>query len=145
MVLYIGLFALVATIVLAFYIGFNEKKKESLPHWNTVVALFTAVMVVAGLTLIPWITFAASAPGIVEDNVAEYEELMIYKYTVEQSTNEYLRWNYYEKIEDWNRRYESNREKIENPSFWFSCYEHDLFAGTSYIEFELHGDELPEG
>lgn len=145
MVLYIGLFALTATIALGFWVGFYEKKRESIPYWNTMVSLFITVMVIAGLTLIPWVTIAASVDDIVEDNVAEYEELMIYKHTVEESSNEYLRWNYYEKVEQWNERYEANEELKQNPSFWFSCYQYDYFVGTSYIDFQLHGDELPEG
>lgn len=145
MFLYIGLFALAATIALGFYVGFNEKKRESIPHWNAMVALFTAVMIVAALTLVPWVTIRASVNDLVEDNVAEYEELMIYKHTVEESTNEYLRWNYYEKVEEWNRRYDANEETKQNPSFWFGCYQYDYFIGTERIDFQLHGDELPEG
>lgn len=141
MLLYIGLFALAATIALGFWVGFYEKKRESIPHWNTMVSLFVAVMVIAGVILISWVAAAASVDDLVADNVAEYEELMIYKHTVEESSNEYLRWNYYEKVEEWNRRYDANEETKQNPSFWFSCYQYDYFVGTERIDFELRGDE----
>lgn len=139
MILYIGIFAFVLMIILGIFIAVNEHRKTSISNWNTVVSVFAILMAVSMLAIVPWITIAASVDTFRRDNVAEYEELMLYKHSVEVSNNEYLRWNYYEKVQDWNRRYDSAAEK--ETSFWFGPYQYDYFINTERIEFELRGDE----
>lgn len=137
MILFIGFIALIVFIVaLAFYYKVPERKDIAQPMAGIAGAM--AVLIVGF-----WILTIFLSPVALAANQERYNELMIYKQTVEQSTNEYVRWNYYGKVLDWNEHYEENANPTE--SFWFGPYQHDVFEGTALIDFQLHGDEMPEG
>lgn len=137
MILLIGFMALIVFVVaLAFYYRAPERKDIAQPTAGIAGAI--AVLIIGF-----WILTIFLAPVVLAANQERYNELMIYKQTVEQSTNEYVRWNYYDKILDWNEYYEENANPAE--SFWFGPYQHDVFEGTALIDFQLHGDEMPEG
>lgn len=136
MILLIGFIALIVSIVaLAFWYRAPERRDISQP----VAGISGAIAI---LVIGVWIICALIAPGALADNQDTYTELMIYKQTVEQSTNEYVRWNYYDKVCEWNERYKSAANQPE--SFWFGPYQHDVFEGTTLIDFQLHGDEVTE-
>ena len=137
MILLIGFIALLVFIVaLVFYYRVPERKDIAKPTAG--IAGAVAILIVGA-----WILTICLAPIALAANQERYDELMIYKQTVEQSTNEYVRWNYYGKVLDWNEHYEENANPVE--SFWFGPYQHDVFEGTALIDFQLHGDEMPEG
>jgi hypothetical protein len=137
MILLIGFITLIVSIVaLVFYYKVPERRDIAQPAAGIAGAI--AVLIVGF-----WILTACLAPVALAANQERYDELMIYKQTVEQSTNEYVRWNYYGKVLDWNEHYEENANITE--SFWFGPYQHDVFEGTALIDFQLHGDEMPEG
>ena len=135
MILYIGFIALLVFIVaLVFYFKVPERKDITQPTAG--IAGAVAVLIIGF-----WILSICLAPVALAANQERYDELMIYKQTVEQSTNEYVRWNYYGKVMDWNEYYEKHANPAE--SFWFAPYQHDAFEGTALIDFELHGDPEP--
>ena len=137
MILLICFIALIVFIVaLAFYYKVPERKDIAQPTAGIAGAI--AVLIIGF-----WILTIFLAPVALAANQERYNELMIYKQTVEQSTNEYVRWNYYDKVLDWNEHYEENANPAE--SFWFGPYQHDVLEGTALIDFLLHGDEMPEG
>ena len=137
MILLIGFIALVVFIIaVVFYYRAPERKDIAQPTAGIAGAI--AVLIIGF-----WILTACLAPVALAANQERYNELMIYKQTVEQSTNEYVRWNYYDKVLDWNEHYEENANPAE--SFWFGPYQHDVFEGTALIDFQLRGDEMPEG
>ena len=137
MILLIGFIALVVFIIaVVFYYRVPERKDIAQPTAGIAGAM--AVLIVGF-----WILTIFLSPVALAANQERYNELMIYKQTVEQSTNEYVRWNYYGKVLDWNEHYEENANPAE--SFWFGPYQHDVFEGTALIDFQLHGDEMPEG
>ena len=137
MILLIGFIALLVFIVaVAFYYKVPERKDIAQPTAGIAGAM--AVLIVGF-----WILTIFLSPVALAANQERYNELMIYKQTVEQSTNEYVRWNYYDKVLDWNEHYEENANITE--SFWFGPYQNDVFEGTALIDFQLHGDEMPEG
>ena len=137
MILLIGFMALIVFVVaLAFYYRAPERKDIAQPTAGIAGAI--AVLIIGF-----WILTIFLAPVALAANQERYNELMIYKQTVEQSTNEYVRWDYYDKVLDWNEHYEENANPAE--SFWFGPYQHDVFEGTALIDFQLHGDEMPEG
>lgn len=72
-------------------------------------------------------------------NQEEYSQLKLYQYTVENSTNEYLRYDYYERVQEWNERYETIKENESDP--WLSWFYFDPMEGCGPIDFVLHGDE----
>lgn len=137
MILLIGFIALIVFIVaVIFYYKVPERKDIAQPTAGIAGAI--AVLLVGF-----WILTIFLSPVALAANQERYDELMIYKQTVEQSTNEYVRWNYYDKVLDWNEHYEENANPAE--SFWFGPYQHDVFEGTALIDFQLRGDEMPEG
>jgi hypothetical protein len=137
MILLIGFIALLVFIV-AMVLYYKAPEHEDIASPIAGIAGAIAVILVGS-----WILTIYLAPAALAGNQERYNELMIYKQTVEQSTNEYVRWNYYDKVLDWNEYYEENANPAE--SFWFGPYQHDVFEGTALIDFQLHGDKVPEG
>lgn len=75
---------------------------------------------------------------------AEHEDLMLYYYTVVNSNNEYLRYDYYNKVNDYNAEYNRLLEVSESKwSNWF-C-DQTALAEFGTIDFMLHGDGYGEG
>lgn len=69
-----------------------------------------------------------------------YDNLMLYYETVEASTNEYMRFDYHEKVIEYNSAYDFNLAESEN--VWFGwLYPSGWDNGLNYIDFQLHGDE----
>jgi 4-amino-4-deoxy-L-arabinose transferase-like glycosyltransferase len=137
MVLYIGFIALIV-FVAALVLYYRVPKHKDIAQPMAGIAGAVAVLIIGF-----WILTICLSPVALAANQERYNELIIYKQTVEQSTNEYVRWNYYGKVLDWNEHYEDNANYTE--SFWFGPYQHDVFEGTALIDFQLHGDEVPEG
>lgn len=74
----------------------------------------------------------------------EYDDLMLYYYTVEMSSNEYLRYDYYNKVNAFNDEY--NRLLKISESEWTSWFcDQTALAEFSTIDFALHGDGYGEG
>lgn len=72
--------------------------------------------------------------------IAKYENLMLYYNTVNYSSNEYIRYDYYDKVQAYNITYQNLVEASKNPVF--GCfYPKDLFTDIDTINFQLHGDE----
>lgn len=68
-----------------------------------------------------------------------YDDLMLYYYTVETSTNEYLRYDYYNKVNEYNECYNElvarSKSPVEN---WF--FDTAVLDKLDTISFTLHGD-----
>lgn len=72
--------------------------------------------------------------------VAQYEDLMLYYNTVNHSSNEYVRYDYYNKVQAYNTFYQNLIEATEDPMF--GClYPKNWYVNISSIDFQLHGDE----
>lgn len=69
-----------------------------------------------------------------------YNNLMLYHETVETSTNEFVRFDYHEKVEEYNAAYDFNLAESEGAVFGW-LYLDDWDSGLDYIDFQLHGDE----
>ena len=69
-----------------------------------------------------------------------YDNLMLYHETVETSTNEYVRFDYHKKVEEYNAAYDFNLAASEGAVFGW-LYLDDWDSGLDYIDFQLHGDE----
>ena len=69
-----------------------------------------------------------------------YDNLMLYHETVETSTNEFVRFDYHEKVEEYNAAYDFNLAESEGAVFGW-LYLDDWDSGLDYIDFQLHGDE----
>lgn len=73
-----------------------------------------------------------------------YDNLMLYHETVETSTNEYVRFDYHEKVEAYNAAYDFNLAESEGAVFGW-LYLDGWDSGLDYIDFQLHGDDYGEG
>ena len=73
-----------------------------------------------------------------------YDNLMLYHETVEASTNEYVRFDYHEKVEAYNAAYDFNLAESEDAVFGW-LYPTGWDSGLDYIDFQLHGDDYGEG
>lgn len=72
--------------------------------------------------------------------VTQYEDLMLYYNTVNYSSNEYVRYDYYNKVQAYNAFYQNLIEATEDPVF--GClYPKNWHANIGPINFQLHGDE----
>ena len=72
--------------------------------------------------------------------VAQYEDLTLYFNTVNYSSNEYVRYDYYNKVQTYNAAYQNLIEATEDPVF--GClYPKDWFINIGPIDFQLRGDE----
>jgi hypothetical protein len=69
-----------------------------------------------------------------------YDNLMLYHETVETSTNEYVRFDYHEKVEEYNAAYDFNLAESEGAVFGW-LYLDGWDSGLDYIDFQLYGDE----
>lgn len=102
-----------------------------------VVAVGLATIVAIGV-------FCVILGGIYRDNVADLKEdykiLTLYQYTIEQSNNEYVRYDYYDRVTEYNDEYDRNQTASINK--WLGwLYPEDWDYGIGYVEFALHGDE----
>ena len=71
---------------------------------------------------------------------AEYTDLMLYYNTVDNSTNEYVRYNYFNKVQEYNEWY-TNLASYETDIFCGNLVHDSWLAGCGLIDFQLHGDE----
>lgn len=73
------------------------------------------------------------------DLAQAYEDLIVYQSTIENSTNEYVRYHYYEKICAYNEWFKGYQE--ESNSKWFGAlYPSDWALNIDLIDFTLNGD-----
>ena len=89
---------------------------------------FAAVLIMSSISLIS----LAQA----RTNFDKYETLILYRDVVENSHDELLRWDFYERVEDWNTRYEANLKGSNNP--WYSMlFPAKAYEGCDFVAFEL--------
>ena len=87
--------------------------------------------------------FAIVFGGIVGNTASEltatYNDLILYQTTVEHSTNEYVRYDYYDKVTAYNEAFADYG--IASQDKWLgSLYPADWDEGIAIIDFQLHGD-----
>lgn len=70
---------------------------------------------------------------------ADYEELTLYHYTVTNSTNEYVRYDYFDKVTAYNTALEGHYTNANN-SWTGWLYPTGWDTGLAPVEFYLHGD-----
>ena len=126
--LVVALIALAAVIV---RIVFN-------PRWawlNRIIVVFVALSILL-------ITVIGVANGVcrstVKDLAVDYETLVLYQPIVEACSNEYVRFDFYERVNDYNRMYADAAKQSENP--WLNAFFPKDWTATIFpIDFQLHG------
>ena len=142
--MYIILIAIFAAVVSGIILFWVHSTDAPAPKWvETVVIVFVLFAVLVGGI---WAGYMGSSNSAREKYTDEYNQLKLYQYTVEHSTNEYLRFDYYTRVQEWNEKYANIVEMESNP--WVSWFFFDPVRDCGPIEFELHGDmeyEIPQG
>jgi hypothetical protein len=72
----------------------------------------------------------------VRDLTAEFEYITLYHETVSLSSNEYVRFNFYERVREYNKAYLDTVKESEN-IFYGALYPKDWAEGLTTIEFAL--------
>lgn len=86
----------------------------------------------------------ASANASVSRLETEYDNLMLYYNTVSNSPNEYVRFDFYNRVNEFNANYEDIVERSK--SIWVGAFfDKDWSNEIAPIVFELHGDEYYAG
>lgn len=134
--IYALLAALVVTAVLYLVSAIFNYKTKFMPARTIGICICVALLLVS-----------ISLGFAVRDDLASaherYDELMLYYNTVNYSTNEYVRYDYFDKVEVYNEWY----NKLEaNSTSWLlaAFFPSDWNAEFSAIDFQLHGDEYVE-
>ena len=83
--------------------------------------------------------YSSEVRGSIKDLSNTYQDLNLYQSTIESSYNEYVRYNFYEKVTSYNESYMKHQKKASGK--WFgSFYPKDWDANIDLIDFQLHDD-----
>ena len=125
--------AIVAIIIAAITIFLHPTKlAKQVIVIATIIAFFFGVMSLIGLTC---------CKSAQEKLVDEYNNLMLYYSTVTYSSNEFVRYDYYDKVQTYNKQYEQVMENSQSKwSTWF--YDAEVLDLAKPIDFTLHGDNF---
>lgn len=124
------LFAGIVGLVCLWY--FKVDKRAVLFTCIMAVVLSAAILIGAGINQL-------STNNSNKYHIAEYDEIILYYDVVDQSNDELLRMDYYQKCQKWNEKYEN--WLVGRESKWRSAFygKYD-FAGCDFIRLELRRD-----
>ena len=107
---------------------------------NAVMRKIILIGLVASLLLSGFaIVFGGIVSNTADELAATYHDLVLYQTTVEHSTNEYVRYDYYDKVVKYNEAFADY--VIASQSKWLGgLYPTDWDEGIALIDFQLHGD-----
>ena len=85
------------------------------------------------------IVFGGIVANTADEMTATYNDLILYQTTVEHSTNEYVRYDYYDKVVAYNEAFTDY--VIASQDKWLGgLYPTGWDEGIALIDFQLHGD-----
>ena len=85
------------------------------------------------------IVFGGIVGNTANELAATYHDLVLYQSTVEHSTNEYVRYDYYDKVVEYNEAYVDYMVAAQGK--WLGgLYPANWDEGIAIIDFQLHGD-----
>lgn len=109
----------------------------------TKIAKFILVgaFVIALMSILLAISMGAGARSDLQSMVERYDDLMLYYNTVVYSDNEYVRYDYFNKVKAYNENYDAIIRASESKwTGWF--YPAEEIAKLNPIDFTLHGDNI---
>lgn len=109
----------------------------------TKIAKFIMIgaFVVALMSILLAISMGAGARSDLHSMAERYDDLMLYYNTVVYSDNEYVRYDYFNKVKTYNEDYDAIIRASESKwTGWF--YPAEEIAKLNTIDFTLHGDNL---
>lgn len=103
--------------------------------------IWVGAFVVALMTVILAISMSAGARSDLQSVAERYDDLMLYYNTVVYSDNEYVRYDYFNKVKTYNEDYDAIIRASESKwTGWF--YPAEEIAKLNPIDFTLHGDNI---
>lgn len=130
--LLIFLIAALGSIVIMAVFGMQKNKTLRRVVVTTVVGAIACLVVCMGVGF--------SIKDDMQDCKAEYTDLMLYYNTVDNSVNEYVRYNYFNKVQEYNKWY-ANLASFKDDFFFGNLVHESWLDGCGMIDFQLHGDE----
>lgn len=115
--------------------------KVKWPWMNRIVIGMLALSLVFGVAAG---VAGASATASVNRLEAEYDNIMLYYNTVSNSSNEYVRYDFYNRVNEFNADYEDIVERSKD--VWVGAFFDKNWSNEiAPIVFELHGDDYYAG
>lgn len=109
---------------------FNYKAKWLRP----VVCIGLGICIAFGATAICVASGAENTAAWLKE---ESTDIMLYYNTINYSDNEYVRYNFYDRVMEYNRVYEAYQDATKNP--WMSwLYDEDVLGECGLIDFMLN-------
>lgn len=111
----------------------TNRQNHKMPEWirRLSFSIFILGVSIAVAICLIW----AINIDTLENNQATYKEILIYLPVIEATDNEYARFDFYQKVEKWNKIFD-NSAKLKN-SIWFKGIIGDYFKGCERINFYL--------
>ena len=118
-------------------LGFSQKNRKTATKWMHAMIIVGVLAVLSGGIIMGEDAYREK---LAEEMRIEYRELKLYSGTVEFSENEYLRFRYYNEVNDYNTRYD---EMVRLQTNWFTgnIGPDDMLEGYGRIDFTLRGDD----
>ena len=110
MILYFScLFLLIVAVILVVN---TICKKIVLPHWLFTVALWT--IAICGVAIVLLSVLRIASVGSAAANKETYDTLILYRDVVESSKDELLRYDFYNRVNEWNNDYAAYSRILNN-------------------------------
>lgn len=131
---------ILCTLLLALIIALATILVEIIfkPHWAWLRRVIIAMVVLSVICGIATGIVIGGSHGEINRLKAEYDKLTLYQSVVEQTDNEYVRFDFYQDIMEYNVKYENVVDKAQ--SIWLGAlYPKDWAEQIAPIEFYLNG------
>ena len=104
------------------------------PWLNRVIATLLVISLALGVVSV---VGSATYNGAAEKIQEQYDTIMLYYDTIDNCRNEYVRFDFYTRVQDYNAEYLKTQEKAEN--MWFGkLFPSNWNVNCGTINFELH-------
>ena len=104
------------------------------PWLNRVIATFLVISLALGVVAV---VGSATYNGVAKNIQEQYDTIMLYYDTIDNCRNEYVRFDFYTRVQDYNAEYLKTQEKAEDT--WFGkLFPSNWNANCKTIDFELH-------
>lgn len=123
-------FLLVTLAAIVVRVTFNP----TWPWLNRVITTFLVISLALGVVAV---VGSATYNGVAEKIQEHYDTIMLYYDTIDNCRNEYVRFDFYTRVQDYNAEYLKTQEKAED--IWFGkLFPSKWNANCKTIDFELH-------
>ena len=131
---------ILCTLLLALIISLAAVLVEVIfkPHWAWLRRIIVAMIALTVICGIATGIIVGGSRGEINRLEADYDKLVLYQAVVEQTDNEYVRFDFYQSVVEYNKKYENVVDKSQ--SIWLGAlYPKDWAEQIAPIEFYLNG------